>query len=33
MAKDLGRFDVSGWDDDIDDIEEEKHPHGKNMIF
>lgn len=27
-GKDLDRFDVSGWDDDIDDVEEEKNPHG-----
>lgn len=31
MAKD-DRFLVSGWEDDLNDIDEEKHPHGKESI-
>lgn len=28
-GKDLNQFAVSGWDEDINDIQEEKNPHGK----
>lgn len=32
-GKDLDRFAVSGWDEDIDDIQEEKNPHGLYLLF
>lgn len=31
MANDE-KFHVSGWEDDLNDIDEERNPHGKQMI-
>lgn len=33
MAASDERFSVSGWEDDFQDIDEEKHPHGKSEVF
>lgn len=30
---DLSRFQVSGWDDDLNDIQEEKDPHGIYILY